>query len=262
MGTEVVQVGVGQPPVVFSVHKNLLCMMGKKLQDMANLKLPKGQVVVLANEDPNVFKLFLNYLYQQRVPQVLPNTSALVQAARLRDLCQLYAFADKNDIIHTFRNKVMDAIQDGFVLMNAFPKPPLILQVYERTLITSMLRKFCAASLVFTLRSPTYVDDGSLPSLLNEKDEIMDDFLLAVRGFDFKFDGRDPRIRDCQGEPTCVECVSREGGMQGKTGFWPCYFHLHKVENFNGSKTEGSTQAGDMDRALEKADLGCYLWNC
>ena len=257
MGADIFTIGVGKPPVTFAVHKNLLSTSGQSFHDMASLKLPEGKFVVLHNEEPKVFKLFLDYLYQKRVPRVSPNTNSFVQAERLKELCQLYAFADKHGLNRTFRNKIMDVIQDGFLTIGALPELPLVKHIYEHTSPGSILRKFCAASLVFTVRRPSYTnEDGFLPSLLNEVDEIMDDFLLAVRDFDFAVEGRDPRIRDCQGEPTCSECAGVEGGMRGKLGFWPCYFHLHLADNTTAGLSKGVNGNGATE-----VDQGCYLWN-
>jgi hypothetical protein len=258
MGSEVLAIGVGQEKVVFNIHKNLLIAAGKKFQDVANTRLPPGRIAVLHKTQPDIFKLFQDYLYQKRVPPVMANTTPLAQSKRLKDLCQFYVFADELELNNTIRNKIMDAIQDGFVIMDKLPDPGLVDSIYSHTTVSSKLRKFCAASLVYTLRSQNYAEDGSLPNLLNDKDEVMDDFLAAVRELNVT-DERDPRIRDCRGEPSCAECTGRPVELEGKKGVWPCYFHIHKV--YNSTCTNGEAEGAVGNAQMEESDPGCYLWN-
>jgi hypothetical protein len=249
MGSEMVTLYVGQKQEPFSVHKNLICSTGKFFDEFLNVSRPAGQRIVLAAETPAVFKLFIEYLYTKSIPCVRQHINRLAQAQRLKDLCQLYAFADRFKLENIIRNKIMDSIQDGFCIMSKLPEGGLVKAIYEHTQVGSKLREFSTHSLVYNLRSADYISDGSLGTLLKENEDIMDDFLSAVQALEVP--DRDPRIRDCRGEEGCAECAGHPDRMQSLVGVWPCAFHIHRVTQ---GKSDGNTEESEV------VDKGCYLW--
>lgn len=151
--------------------------------------------------------------------------TAIQKSSRLVALCQLFVFSENFYLSNEFSNKVMDAIQDGFVLTGGLPEGGLIRGIYQNTHNTSKLRAFCAHSLAFGICSaaPFYASAGGL---LQQNRPILDDYLEALKLFT---PGRDPRIRDCRGDDSCAECV--DGRAQAVAGYWPCAFHTRKSEH-------------------------------
>jgi BTB/POZ domain len=127
MGSEIVTIYVGAVKQPFSIHKKLITATGPFFVDLFNVSTTQGQPVVLAAENPGSFKLFIEFLYTKRVPKVRPaEPDRLIQVARLRELCQLYAFTDRYKLNNVVRNRVMDSIQDGFATVKLLPEAGLI----------------------------------------------------------------------------------------------------------------------------------------
>lgn len=95
MGSDMVTVVVGKDKVPFSVHKNLIVATSSVFAQVFSTPLKATEQITFTPDQPAAFKLFVEYLYTKRIPTVLPNASLTAQSARLRDLCQLYAFADR-----------------------------------------------------------------------------------------------------------------------------------------------------------------------
>ena len=247
MGSEVVSLYIGDGPhqQVFTIHKNLLFGAGAIFEEMFSPKILKpGQKMVLKNEDPIAFKLFVEFLYSRNAPAVTSAMTPGKQAIRVNHLCQLYAFLEKYQVKWEIRNKVMDRIQDGFAVLNMLPQPRMITSVYQHTPLTSPLRKFCAESMVYYLHSPEYVADGVIAELMQQK-EFADEFLEGIR--QAKAAGQqnlDPRVRHCDKSMSCIECAGDFTMLEGKEGMFPCHFHKH---------------AGLINGA-EANDESCYLW--
>jgi hypothetical protein len=92
MGSEVVSLYIGEVPhqQVFTIHKNLLFGAGTVFEEMFYPKVLKaGQKMVLKNEDPIAFKLFVEYLYSRQVPGMRAGMTDVAKAERLRNLCQV-----------------------------------------------------------------------------------------------------------------------------------------------------------------------------
>lgn len=88
----------------------------------------------------------------------------------------------------------MDNIQDGFYIVGMLPENVLIQAVYEHSGPDSKLRKFCAATMAYQLYDKNYIQDGTIPTLINSIEDLMLDFLEAVRLYRHR---QDPRIRHC-----------------------------------------------------------------
>ncbi len=253
MGSEVVELYVGGEgqEVLYTVHKGLLGQSGGAFHNIASGRLAPTQRVVL-NEHPAVFKLFVEVLYSRRVPEVLTSAVTFDNSERLRNLCRLYAMVDRYQVKQGLRNMVMDKVQDGFLRLDRLPEPPLVKAIYSHTTAGSQLRKFCAASLVFSLRSLDYVDNGSLKKLIMTDEEVMEDFLEAVRKFS---DNQDPRARHCHGDfGGCLACT-KGSGHGSVNGICPCYFHNHNQHQVKvGNNDEPEPERDPF------SDHGCYLW--
>ena len=102
--------------------------------------------------------------------------TALQQSNRLRDLCQLFVFAEKFYLAHKFTNQVLDAIQDGFLLSGRLPDIGLIRAVYKHAYDYSKLRKFFSHCIVFGVRSDEFNCYDNIGLLLKENGEIITDF--------------------------------------------------------------------------------------
>jgi hypothetical protein len=138
----------------------------------------------------------------------------------------------------------MDAIQDGFLMLNKLPEPGLLNGIYRHTPATSKLRQFSIAALVYNLRSPEFKDKdiNGMVKLLHENTEALTDFVTIIKNF---VASKDPRIRDCGGEDGCVECFGKVEGNR-REGVWPCEYHEHTSEGADGQLA---------------VDAGCYLWD-
>ncbi|KAH7363921.1 hypothetical protein BKA65DRAFT_389525, partial [Rhexocercosporidium sp. MPI-PUGE-AT-0058] len=202
LGYEVLTLVVGVEPRVepFAVHKNMLRDLGGKFTQMC-VDSPSGTKVLLKHEDPEVFKLLLDYAYTDEIPHVSVWANANEKAIQLRNLIQFYALADKFKLNFEVRNKTMDNIQDGFYIVGKLPEGPLVHAVYEHSDADSMLRKFCAATMAYNLHNEHYIQDGVIPVLINSNEDLMIDFLEAIRAYRHR---EDPRIRHCTCSSFCT----------------------------------------------------------
>jgi hypothetical protein len=95
MGSEVVSLYIGDGPhqQVFTIHKKLLFGAGAIFEEMFSPKVLKaGQKMILKQEDPIAFKLFVEFLYSRQVPGMRVGTTDVAKAERLRNLCQVRLF--------------------------------------------------------------------------------------------------------------------------------------------------------------------------
>ncbi|TAQ83947.1 hypothetical protein B7494_g7726 [Chlorociboria aeruginascens] len=237
IGCDIVRVYIGKkgPTTgkLFTVHKKLICAASSTFKEAFSAKLASNnKVVIFAKEVPAVFKLFLEYLYLKHVPYVKPHDIPTTQAARLHLICQLYAYGAKFKIAPEFENKVMDAIQDGFRVLQHFPEAPMIKNIFDNTPAGCHLQKFCGAASLFNLRSAQYQATPDLSTALTDNRAFLDEFLDKVRSFT---EGNpDPRVRNCNGDEECLACRDHDGfcgNMTNAEGVWPCAFHHVSFEN-------------------------------
>ncbi len=132
MGWETVpiQIGTGQRGKKFAVHKNLICATSAIFMDMFSNPPRQGHTFSMPKEDVDTFDLFNNYLYTKRIPDFSPSMTPQYRAYRTRVLCQLYTFAEKYSLKFEIRNKIMDRIQDGFLITGLPIGPELALAIY------------------------------------------------------------------------------------------------------------------------------------
>ncbi|RDL36922.1 uncharacterized protein BP5553_06274 [Venustampulla echinocandica] len=249
MGYEMVSVTVGKGRHMFTIHKNLICATGSNLGKMFSTR-KVDDPIHFPSETPGVFILFVEYLYKNTVPCVSATSSVTAQAVRLRDLCQLYVFGEQVEMDIEIRNKVMDSIQDGFRSINRFPDANLVQCIYGRTKPGCILRKFCALSLLAKVRAPDYINDYHITTWLESNVDGFHDFFEALMKFN---PHQDPRVRD----------------LEGKTGIWPCAFHIHpseaKVKREVGIDNKGvdidkMPNAGDQAGSSAKISELCHLF--
>lgn len=253
MGSEIVRLYVGFHKVEFAIHKQLLLSAGHIFSDMFPPERKPTERVNLCKEEPRVFKLFVEYLYTKAIPGVHRGMNMQANTQRLHDLCQLYAFSDKFQIEPVISNKIMDAIQDGFLYLEKLPDITLATAVYLNTPNGSKLRQFCIASLLFAMPSRGDLHQDMLAIFLAENREALLDFIYTLKSLDSL--GRDPRIRDCQGEIGCVECLGDVEKLKDTQGAWPCQYHIHSFSPGPRIKFERELTGTGAD-----AEEGCYLW--
>lgn len=126
MGSEVVTIAVGEKDTIFNIHKNLIRATSAFFYDVLRVDPATDETFALKNIEAAVFKLFVEFLYTKRVPAVSASMTPSTQALRTKQLCQLYAFADHFHLNFEIRNKIMDRIQDGFLIMDKLPEPGLV----------------------------------------------------------------------------------------------------------------------------------------
>lgn len=80
------------------------------------------KVYPLPGTSVEVFAFFVEILYSRRVPGVGAGSSNVVQAARIRTLCQLYTFGLVFKLKEEMLTTVLNTIQDGFRIMDSFPE--------------------------------------------------------------------------------------------------------------------------------------------
>ncbi|EKD17296.1 uncharacterized protein L3040_008940 [Drepanopeziza brunnea f. sp. 'multigermtubi'] len=243
MGSEVVTLVVGRDyrRKTYTIHKNLLRECGGMYDALCQDIGPGYDTVMLNNEDPDALKLFINYIYSEEIPAIPHDAPVTFQATLLVILVRFYVFIEKYHLSATVRDKVMDNIQDGFYMIQKFPELILTEGVCLHSAPGSMMRKFCAASLVYFLRSEAFVQNGSIPAFFAKYNDFLVDFLDAFRAY---IPHQDPRVRHCRYKENCMECV-RAGGSDYLTrfdGVTPCRFHVH---------------TGAKDAAGEPI---CHLW--
>ncbi|KAH8815421.1 hypothetical protein F5884DRAFT_746965 [Xylogone sp. PMI_703] len=258
IGSELMIIHVGPNEKEIMVHKDLVCATGKFFEDKAN----NAQGVLRFPEiSHDVFKLFLCYVYQRQVPGVKAAMALTAKQERVSMLIELYTFAEKLDLDPSLLNKTMDAIQDGYHLLDTIPSQSVIQSVYKSTKAGSKLRKFCAATIIGAHRSHL-ITEHSLAEFIRGNEAFLRDYLEAVRGI--VWPDADPRVRDCAGDPDCVECgwVKPDAtSAEQRRGFWPCYFHIHPLDAITIKQQNGDSGS---EKQLDVITLGnkgnCHLW--
>ncbi|PQE29862.1 BTB POZ-like protein [Rutstroemia sp. NJR-2017a WRK4] len=171
LGTETmsVHVGVGDNRQVFTVHKNLLkkCTTYFEAKKMFDSTAGEAGLIFLNEEDPKVFKLFVDWVYTGTVEK--PRTRFAVKAmpsqaevarleaellmdfnSHLEKLVDLFALGERFEI-PDLMNRATDAIQDGYQAYGTVFGPGLAARVFQVTKPNSKLRELCIASTVMHL---------------------------------------------------------------------------------------------------------------
>jgi hypothetical protein len=139
MGNEVVIISIGgKEQRVTTVHKGLLLRDAPAL--CANITASDGPVsyLQLPDDDFTAIKLFMECIYSRSVPGVTASMDHATRGLRMKELARLYCFCEKHHVNFQVRNKVMDAIQDGFRLLGRAPPPVFVEEIYKNTSPTSV----------------------------------------------------------------------------------------------------------------------------
>ena len=243
------------------IHKKPLLKAGEKFEEMIQNVDGLGQIIDFRpNVEPQVFKRFMNYIYNEQVPSFNLNSAHEVKTTAIKNMIDLYAFAEKYEVCTEYRNKLIDIIQDGFSSIDSPSKAGIVSRIYKATKPYSQIRKLTSLFLVHYLRSPSYVEDGKFQLFLTNTPGALDDFLEAIRSFE---SGQDPRIRDCGGDMNCLECYTNPyHRKEGVKGVHPCTFHVHR---YTGPFKEMKLKVINGVQVLEDDDFHdqrekCHLW--
>ncbi|RKF61247.1 putative btb poz domain containing protein [Erysiphe neolycopersici] len=206
MGIDVVQILVGAEKKVFTIHKDLLLATGDAFVKAFDPKKNTKGRITMSHKSPEVVKLFIEFIYTRHVPAVTSLMSESSKSIRIRNLCQLYVFAEELDLQPIIRNQIFDKIQDGFLLIGKLPDASLISSIYRNTPVASHLRKFVAACLVYQVRSSINFEMDFIIELFKTNEDIMKDFLAMVHYF---IPDQDPRIRNYERRQSYIECYNQ-----------------------------------------------------
>lgn len=105
MGSELVRIFVDPPRKLFAVHKDLICSASKLFQD--NLG-PVGNEIALAATDPEIFEVFVAWLYQQELDRRFHDEVGWA----VNDLIDIYFFGDHIQC-NGLKNITMDELQNS-----------------------------------------------------------------------------------------------------------------------------------------------------
>jgi hypothetical protein len=262
MGFEISTFKIGNAPnqKLYSIHKDLFRKVGGKLRRQSK-HLKQTQVIDIPDVAPNIFNFLVLYLYYNTIPSVSNAADTAIKSARVRDLCMFYVFLEKMKVNNELLNKVMDGIQDGFLMLDILPEPHFCQEVFKHSADTSKLRKFCSLAAVADL----YRLEQTLESLYNwlkTDDVALRNFLHALRWLER---GRDPRIRDPDHNPNLSSVVAPR---MGQSGIWPCTFHVHTtiVLGKKLEDTEDTNQVikqdglSESDKTVETVMERCRLY--
>ncbi|KAF7872483.1 hypothetical protein EAF04_003404 [Stromatinia cepivora] len=146
-----VGVGVGDSRQAFTVHKTILQQCTTHFESNKLFDTMAGQqgLIFLNEEDPRVFKLFVDWAYNGTVQK--PRTKIHVKKApsyaeihrleselleefngTLKTLVSLYSLGERWGI-HNLMNRAIDAIQDGYLEYGTVSGPGLAAKIWEET---------------------------------------------------------------------------------------------------------------------------------
>ncbi|POS86212.1 hypothetical protein EPUL_001948 [Erysiphe pulchra] len=190
MGSDIVQILVGREKRLFTIHKDLLLATGDAFVKAFDPKKNTKGRITMSSKSPDVVKLFIDFIYTRNVPAVTSIMSESSKFRRIRNLCQLFVFTEELDLLPIIRNQIFDKIQDGFLLLGKLPDTSLISSIYRNTSVTSHLRKFVAACLVYQVRNCINFEMDAIVDLFKSNEDIVKDFLTMVHYF---IPDQDPR---------------------------------------------------------------------
>ncbi|KAH7184112.1 hypothetical protein BKA60DRAFT_644336 [Fusarium oxysporum] len=143
-----IEVIVGSSPsVTFSVHENLICSSSDffKKAVKGGWKESEDRLVRLESDDPDVFSIYLHWLYYHTLP-VRIDEPGLAGNAEYMQLANAFILGDMLQD-GNFQDTVMDAMMDKTASEAAdgkhwYPVGPVIRLIYENTLESSKARLF------------------------------------------------------------------------------------------------------------------------
>ncbi|PQE12675.1 BTB POZ domain-containing protein [Rutstroemia sp. NJR-2017a BBW] len=143
LGTKIVTIYVGKDKAEFAIHKKLLCDRVKFFDKAfrGRFKEAEDGVMHLPEEDPDAFGLFVEWIYQARLPSFHS-----LEDSKL--FYKLYMFAEKT-VQEELANATADILRGAkyhFIGTKELVFD-IIEEVYEKTIDRSPLRKLCASDL-------------------------------------------------------------------------------------------------------------------
>jgi hypothetical protein len=208
-----VTIYVGKDKAEFAIHEKLLCDRVEyfKKAFRGGFKEAAEGVMHLLEEDPDVFEIFVEWLYQECLPSF-----HTLEDPKL--YYRLYMFAEKT-VQEELANATADTLRVSEFNDGSTAKPVLdiIEEVYEKTIDGSPLRELCAASLAYQLHNDVGFHWGeSLLALRTDSAALDRIWQLCSKSKDIFRD-----FLDCM--------VEYMGGSarQPPSGWGVCRFHQH-----------------------------------
>ncbi|CAD6443703.1 c3967945-c865-41bb-a16d-105ef24135ee [Sclerotinia trifoliorum] len=280
-----VNVGVGDSRRAFTVHKAILQQCTAYFESNKLFDTMAGQqgLIFLNEEDPKVFKLFVDWAYNGTVQK--PRTKIHVKKTpsyaeihrlelelleefngTLKTLVSLYSLGERWGI-HNLMNRAIDAIQDGYLEYGTVFGPGLAAKIWEETKPDSALREFCIASTVMHL-------DRGCTKL---RQEVMMNCIVLPGYFQgmLKWLSRNFQLLGRRSEEVVEKWTSNESfSMFHRSKLCTCHFHVHPTgQAHKGHKSceapfVDCSHPGDDEKmeelnifnlVLGRARMGCNL---
>jgi len=217
-GTDIVTIYVGPKRKAFVFHKKLLCDRSDFFSKIFNSGSKESieEVMFLSAEKPEIFDSMVNFIYRDTLPIFPSKEYSDIDHANQKYCTQmfhLFALAEKL-CINGLANKVMDRIQDVFLLKKILCNHESLGLIYLITHEGSKLRLYASASILthstFNLTGLSRVVMSQNPDQYASVPGFTRDFFL----FHFKHgnaisSGTDYRKRE------------------DRKGLGRCYFHTH-----------------------------------
>ncbi|KAL3423011.1 hypothetical protein PVAG01_04758 [Phlyctema vagabunda] len=243
--TIIFRVGKASQTQDFSIHKKLISKLPYWARRDDVKQAGPGAVLTFGDDDPNSWKLFVDWLYHGMIPRsptkvALKTKPSALEAYRLEtdlrmrfdenqsNLVGLYGLAEKY-AVHNLMNQTIDNIQDGFHEYGTVFGPGLNQKVFNVTKKDSKLRELCVSTNIIhtdrgcsLLRKEIYqaaiMIPGYLPDLLKwiSRNNVM----FARRSNEGLFD---------------ISKLDEAFSMLNRKKLCPCYFHIHE----NGAAHKG-----------------------
>ncbi|THV50085.1 hypothetical protein BGAL_0165g00040 [Botrytis galanthina] len=194
------------------------------------------RLIFLNDENPKVFKLFVDWAYNGTVQKpptkiYIKSQPSLVEIDRLElelltefngsleTLVSLYSLAERWEI-HNLMNRTIDAIQDGYLEFGTVFGPGLAVQIWQETKLDSTLREFCIASTVM------HMDRGCTKL----RQEVMTNCILLPGYFQgmLRWVSRNFHLMGRRSKEVAEPWNSNESfSMLHRSKLCPCHFHVH-----------------------------------
>lgn len=146
LSRDMVDIYVGSENTHWVLHEKLLCHRSRFFRNIFwNKSGRKNSAYGLPDEDDEPFKLFVGWLYSERVP-------APKEEKDLSPLLDLYLMAEKWEIQRLLR-EVLDAVREYYHATDSWPNLRRVQYIYANTEAESPMRKLlvsCVARMLIT----------------------------------------------------------------------------------------------------------------
>jgi hypothetical protein len=219
MGTETVEISVGEEGRLFVIHKNLLCSKSVYFNNAFNGGFSEREgKMALKEENPEAFAIFVNWVYKDIIPSI--NMTSKYQYTvdqQMTHLYKVYIFAHFI-CLNELQNKAMDAIQTSHRLAKSHPTYSDTRMLFEILPLGHPLRNFAVTCAVYRTTLDDEADIEEFKVLSEEIPEFYDEYMACLRSNTHYYNKEiDPRKR-----------TRTEGGSSWKMP--ACEFHTHLEE--------------------------------